>query len=273
MKRCILVLAVITALSLMISAVCPATELDAEAIITRANHVALYQGETCKGKVTFTITDSQDRVRIRELNILRKDMPGCDQAQKYMTYFKAPADVRKMTFLVHKTVEPGQDDARWLYMPGLDLVKRIAAGDKRTSFAGSDFLYEDISGRNTSEDRHERQEDLEGYYVIKNTPKNPEGVEFTHYLAYIDRKTFIPMKVDYYKGDTLYRVMEVLNVEEIATQNGDKVFPTVTESMFRNLETGSSTVMSFSDIKYDIPLEEDIFSERYLRRPPKEVMR
>jgi len=273
MKKCVLVLAIITALSLMMSAVCPANELDADTIIKRANHVALYQGETCKGKVTFTITDSQGRVRIRELNILRKDMPGGDLAQKYMTYFKSPADVRKMTFLVHKTVEPGQDDVRWLYMPGLDLVKRIAAGDKRTSFAGSDFLYEDISGRNMSEDEHERQKDLEGFFVVKNTPKSPESVEFTHYIAYIDKETFIPMKVDYYKGDTLYRVMEVLKVEEIATPGQDQVFPTVTESVFRNLETGSSTVMSYSDIQYDIPLEEGLFSERYLRRPPREVMR
>ncbi len=39
-------------------------------------------------------------------------------------------------------------------LPDLDLVKRIAAGDKRTSFVGSHFLYEDISGRAVQEDKH-----------------------------------------------------------------------------------------------------------------------
>nr|WP_321258434.1 outer membrane lipoprotein-sorting protein [uncultured Pseudodesulfovibrio sp.] len=273
MKKVLFGVAVIMTLLLMASAAFATNTLDADTIVRKANHAALYLGETCKGRVTLTITDSQDRVRKRELNILRKDMPGGDQAQRYMTYFRSPADVRKMSFLVHKTVEPGQDDARWLYMPGLDLVKRIAAGDKRTSFAGSDFLYEDISGRNMHEDVHERQDNVDGYLVIKNTPKVPSSVEFSHYMAYIDRETFIPMKLEYFKGDMLYRVMDVLKVEKILSGDGEKEFPTVTESRFKNLETGSSTIMTFTNIRYDIPLKENIFGERYLRRPPREVMR
>ena len=54
------------------------------------------------------------------------------------------------------------------------MVKRIAASDKRTSFVGSDFLYEDISGRGLNEDAHELIETTEDHFVIKNTPKKPE---------------------------------------------------------------------------------------------------
>jgi len=263
---------VLAALALL-SAAAPANELDGDAVVRRANHVSFYQGDTCKGKVTLTITDSQGRVRRRELNIVRKNMPGTDRGQKYLSYFKSPADVRKMVFLVHKTVEPGQDDARWLYMPGLDLVKRIAAGDKRTSFVGSDFLYEDISGRNLGEDTHERLEDRDGFFVIRNTPKVPESVEFSRYVAYVDRETFIPMKVEYYKGDRIYRTMEVLKVESVPAGDGPQAYPTVTESRVANLATGSTTVMSFAAVRYGIPLKDAIFGERYLRRPPREVMR
>lgn len=267
---CCMLLLGILALSVTAQASTP----DVNSIVNKANHMALYQGTTCKGKIHFEITDSQGRVRIRELHSLRKNVGTDDGKQLYMTYFKAPADVRKMVYLVHKTVEPGKDDSRWLYMPSLDMVKRIAAGDKRTSFAGSDFLYEDISGRSLHEDVHELLNVANGYYVIKNTPKNPDDVEFEYYLAYVDTKTYLPMKTEYFKrGEILYRTMEVVRVAAIASDESNKVYPTVTVSRVINHETGSETVMTFSDITYDLPVKKNIFGERYLRRPPRELMR
>src|SRR5690606_38275237 len=96
--------------------------------------------------------------------------------QKFYVYFTRPADVNKMGFLVWKKLDT--DDDRWLYLPALDLVKRIAASDKRTSFVGSDFYYEDVSGRDIDEDHHELIDTTDNYYVLKNTPRNPSSVEF-----------------------------------------------------------------------------------------------
>ena len=101
-------------------------------------------------------------------------------------------------------------------MPGLDLVKRIAASDKRTSFVGSDFLYEDVSGRSLEEDTHELIETTDVFYVVKNTPKSGDGVEFGYYNVSIDKKTSMPMKMDYYdKSGKLYRTIESVEVKEI----------------------------------------------------------
>ena len=248
-----------------------------EEIIEKANHVALYQGLGMKGRVHLEITDKQGRVRQRTLNILRRDDAGeKDGDQKYFTYFKAPADVRKMVFMVHKKSDPGTDDDRWLYMPAMDLVKRIAASDKRTSFVGSDFLYEDISGRSPLEDTHELIRTTDQYYVIENRPKTPESVEFEYYLAYISRQTFVTDKLEFYKrGGALYRTMEALEVSDIqARENGAPVtYPTVVKSRAANLETGSVTLMTLSDLVYNPGLGDEIFSERYLRRPPREITR
>lgn len=252
-------------------------ERQAMQIVEKANHVALYQGGGMKGQVHFEITDKQGRVRQRTLNILRKDGSGeKDGDQKYFTYFKAPADVRKMVFMVHKKTDPGTDDDRWLYMPAMDLVKRIAASDKRTSFVGSDFLYEDISGRNLFEDTHELIRTTDRHYVIKNRPKEAESVDFEYYLAYIDRKSYITDKLEFYKaGDLLYRTMETLKVQQIRSEdNGVSVtYPTVVKSRVSNLETGTITEMTLSDIVYNPDLGDEIFSERYLRRPPKGITR
>ena len=239
---------------------------DVNMIVNKANFVAYYQGDDGRAKVKMTITSKQSQTREREFIILRKDIQdGGDQ--KYYVYFLKPADVRKMVFMVHKHADLKRDDDRWLYLPGLDLVRRIAAGDKRTSFVGSDFLYEDVSGRNLAEDTHQLIEATDKYYVVKNVPKKPDTVEFNYYNVSIDRKNFVPVKMEFYdKKDKLYRVIESKKVEII------QEFPTVVKSVVSDLKTGSRTEMEFSDVKYNIKLK-DIFTERYLRRPPREAIR
>ena len=240
---------------------------DVNTIVNKANFVAYYQGNDGRAKVEMTIKNKQGQTREREFIILRKDVQdGGDQ--KYFVYFHKPADVRKMVYMVHKHVELKKDDDRWLYLPALDLVKRVAAGDKRTSFVGSDFLYEDVSGRSLEEDIHELVGTNGQFFVVKNIPKEPDTVEFSYYNVAIDRTNFVPMKMEFYdKQEKLHRVIESKKVEIIQD------FPTVVKSLVSDLKTGSTTEMEFSDVKYDIGLDEDIFTERYLRRPPREAMR
>ena len=66
-----------------------------------------------------------------------------------------------------------------------------------------------------------------------------------------------------------------MKVEKIqARENGKEViYPTVTLSIARDLENGSETEMTFSNIRYNIGLSDKIFTERYLRRPPRDAMR
>jgi outer membrane lipoprotein-sorting protein len=240
---------------------------DVQTIVNKANIVAYYQGEDGKASVSMRITNKQNQKREKEFNILRKDVTdGGDQ--KYFVYFQKPPDVRRMTYMVHKHADPGKDDDRWLFLPALNLVKRIAASDKRTSFVGSDFLYEDVSGRSLEEDTHELIETTDTMYVVKNVPKRPDSVEFSYYNVSIDRKTFVPTKMEFYdKEGKLYRTIESTKVETIQD------FPTVVKSVVKNLQTGSTTEMEFSKVKYNIGLKDNIFTERYLQRPPREAMR
>jgi hypothetical protein len=169
--------------------------------------------------------------------------------------------------MVHKHADIHKDDDRWLYLPALDLIKRIAAGDKRTSFVGSDFLYEDVSGRSLDEDTHELVQTTDQQYIVKNVPKDPDTVEFSYFTVAIDKTTFLPMKMEYFdKNDKLYRVIESQKVEVIDD------LPTVVESVVKDLKTGSQTEMQFSNVKYNIKLE-DIFTERYLKKPPREALK
>jgi hypothetical protein len=237
-----------------------------EEIVKKANHMAYYQGQTGKATVNMTITDSQGRERNREFVILRRNQDEVDKEQKFYVYFNRPADVRKMVFLVWKHI--GADDDRWLYLPDLDLVKRIAASDKRTSFVGSTFYYEDVSGRNPDLDTHELLETTQDYYVLKSTPKDPKSVEFSYYKNYIHKSTFIPIQTIFYDAsDKEYRKYTALKVEEI---DG---FKTVTQAQMEDLRAGTKTINDYSTVKYNLDLPDSIFTERYLRNAPRDYIR
>lgn len=252
----------------------PAEGLSAEQIVHRANRAAYYQGKDGRAQVQMTITDSQGRERERRMTILRRDSADTDaladhaywSEQQYYVYFQRPSDLNRTVFMVHKHL--GADDDRWLYLPSLDLVRRIAATDKRNSFVGSDFFYEDVSGRNIDLDTHELVESTDTYHVIKSTPKDPDSVEFAWYQSYIHTESFIPVQITFYKADgTPYREASALAVETI------EGYPTVTRAQMKSLETGSTTVMEYLSVDYDVGLPEEIFSERYLRAAPREYLR
>ncbi|MDJ0940559.1 MAG: outer membrane lipoprotein-sorting protein [Woeseiaceae bacterium] len=235
---------------------------DADEIVTNANLASYYAGADGRSEVRMIITDSQGRQQRRQFTVLRRNVEEAGD-QQFLVVFSQPSDVRNTVFLVDKHLE--RDDDRWLYLPGLDLVKRISAGDKRTSFVGAHYFYEDVSGRRPSDDEHVLVETTDDYYVLDHTPKDAGTVEFASYTTWVDRQTFLPMKIEYRNaaGD-VYRRVEVTGVEEFDGH------PTVTTSRVSDLQTGGKTDMQFRFIKYDVGLPEDVFTERSLRSPPRE---
>ncbi len=251
-----------------------AAELSAEEIINRANYSAYYQAKDGRAQVKMTITDNKNNSRSRKMTILRRDITNSDDlgsndyrsAQQFYVYFHRPSDVSKMVFMVLKYLD--KDDDRWLYLPALDLVKRIAASDKRTSFIGSDFLYEDVSGRLLEDDNHQLLEVSKNYYKLKHTPKNPANVEFAYFETYIHKTSFLPIQAIYY--DISGQKIRTISATKVKNIQG---FPTVVQSTAINHLTGSKTVMDYISVEYNIGLPKNIFSERYLRNAPKKHLR
>jgi hypothetical protein len=264
--NCRVLLPLLAAFSLVLPGVAAAqSELDADAIVARANLASYYSGADGRSEVRMIIRDAQGREQRRQFTVLRRDVEdGGDQ--EFLVVFSQPSDVRGTVFLVSKHV--GADDDRWLYLPGLDLVKRISAGDTRTSFVGAHYFYEDVSGRGPDEDRHALVETSDEYFLLQHEPKDGSSVEFSSYQTWIDRENFLPMKIDYTNAaGRVYRRVEVLEVQEIDGH------PTVTRSRVSDLEGGGVTDMAFRYIAYDLGVPADIFSERSLRRPPKDWLK
>ncbi|MBI1883344.1 MAG: outer membrane lipoprotein-sorting protein [Chlamydiae bacterium] len=245
----------------------PAAETPDGGGVMKEMIAAYYYARTdAKSEIRMRIVNRQGQTRERRLTLLRLDKTDGGE-QSYYIYFREPADVQGMSFLVLK--HPGGGDDRWLYLPAMDLVKRIATSDKRTSFAGSDFTYEDVSGRDLDQDEHtlEGEETLGEYsaFIVKSTPKHPGEAEFNYRKFWIDKATHLPLKVEHYdlKG-TPYKVYET---QEIQNMGGT---PTVTKAVMKDLGNGRFTEITIKSVSYDSGITPDLFQERFLRRPPSQ---
>jgi outer membrane lipoprotein-sorting protein len=257
--------ALLSAVLLLLSQALQAAELTAKQIIDRANQAAFYAGQDGRSQARMKIVDNQGREQIRQFTILRRTKETLGD-QQMLVFFSRPSDVRGTVFRVEKKVQ--SDDDRWLYLPGLDLLRRISAGDKRTSFVGSHFFYEDVSGRNPNQDSFQLIEENASQYRIEATPKDPASVEFASYQVWIDKTHFLPVKAEYYntQGELYRRVSAV----QIKTLQGH---PTVMRSKVEDLSRDGFTLMEFRGVVYDIGLPENIFSERSMRKPPSQYLR
>ena len=239
-------------------------EVDVNALVKQAERAAYYAGNDGRSQARMMIVDAQGRKQYRQFTILRKDVED-NGDQKMMVFFSQPADVRDTVFRVEKHAALDSDDDRWLYLPALDLVKRISAGDKRTSFVGSHFFYEDVSGRATDEDTFTLQEQNDQVYVLRAEPKNPASVEFNHYQVHIDKTTSMPVLIEFFDSQgELYRQVEAVKIEDVQGH------PTVLRSKISDLKNGGYTLMEFRKPEYDINLPDEVFSERSLRNAPRD---
>ena len=238
---------------------------DVNVIIKKANHTAFYQAKDGKAEARMLIMDSKGRKQFRQFTIVRKDKDESDGDQFFFVHFQSPSDVKNTTFLVNKHIDG--DDDRWLYLPNLDLVKRIAAGDKRTSFVGSHFYYEDVSGRRLSEDKHKLLETTNEHYVIEGIPLDKSTVEFARYQSWIEKISFMPVKTVYFdKNGKEYRKVEAIETQDI---NG---FPTAIKMRIDDFIAEGYTLMEMRNIQYNVGLDKSDFSERSLRNPPTNLV-
>lgn len=237
--------------------------MEATEIVQRSLEATYYAGSDMRTKVTMRLVNPKGDIREREMTMLRLNLDKGEQ--RYYTYFHRPTDVKGTAFLVQKL--PEKEDDRWIFVPAIKLVKRIASDDKRSSFVGSDFTYEDVSGREVADETHTLigEETVGGrpVYRIESKPKKP--IDYNRRVSVIDKERWLPLSEEYFDArNQLIRVFSAVKVEKISD------IWTITERSMKNLQTGYHTDVTYQDVNYNSGLDADIFTERYLRNPPQQ---
>ncbi len=182
--------------------------------------------------------------------------------QKTIMVFHAPASVKNTRFL--QVENRGRDDDKWIYLPALKRVRRIASAEGGNSFMGTDFTYDDMSPREVEQDTHEllREEKHGEYdcYVVKSTSRDPADSEYAYALKWVADGIWIPVKIELYdkKGDLL-KVMTEQRIQEV-----QGYWTSITSEM-KNVQTGHATTIEIKKLVYDEPLNENLFTTQFLK--------
>lgn len=235
------------------------------------------KGITETSDVHITMTDAQGRKRERLLKMRVDDSDKV--ARKSYLEFVEPKDVKGTRVLALEKSDPELDPDRWLYLPALRKVRRIAGADQTQSFVGTDFTYEDISitdgvvgvkHHKYSILREETIEDASGVdhkcWVIEAIPVTQKQIEqglYSKRIIWIEQQHYTAIQEHYFnKSGVLFKTRVSADIRELPASGGRTEWrPNFTE--MKNLETGHSTLVRFEQL-LDLPIDQKIFSRRFL---------
>jgi len=244
-------------------AAAPAAEpaLDGRVVMQRVD--ARARGADEMVRASWRLVGKGGSERVREMRTYWKDERGAGAGlhSKRLIVFDAPAAVKDTAFLVYSHLDPEADDLRWVYLPALRKVRRIAGGDRGKSFTGTDFCYDDLAERGVDEDTHVllRTEERDGapHYVVESTPRGESP--YARRVQWVNVESFTTSRVEFYdRSDRLEKVFEA------RWRPLDGIWFWERAEM-ESLRLEHRTVVEVSEVRHDLGLGEDVFSEQSLR--------
>jgi len=205
-----------------------------------------------------------EKKRVREVKRYQKFYSEGEFESKSLIRFLKPADVKGTGFLMWEYRQVGKDDDQWLYLPALEKVKRIIARQKSENFMGTDFSYEDMGGRDIDEDTYSLLDEEmvyeENCYKIEAIPVD-KGSSYSKRIVWISKEHWLIRKVEYY--DRKEKLLKILQIPEVYKEGK---YWTLTQLIMENVQKSHKTVLNLSDITNDSGIEDNFFTERFLKR-------
>jgi outer membrane lipoprotein-sorting protein len=230
---------------------------DAASIMKAARDRINADTTSTRSRMIITAKDGSTSERV--IDQYSKDGP---HGSRMIIVFQRPANVAGTRFLTMDNASGGED--RWIFLPSLGKVRRVAASEGSGNFMGTDFSYDDISSmnRNIALDTHTilREETLNGNpcYVIQSVPKDP-GYQYSKTISWVDKAQSLV-----YKSEMYNRRNEPVKVMEISAYKDVQGRLTPVQTKVATLASGTSTTIYMDIVKYDDPIPEGVFTTAYL---------
>jgi hypothetical protein len=220
-------------------------------------------GKDSKAELRMKLFDRRGRPRDRALTLMTLRRSAGDRSLIRFTY---PNDIRGTGFLVWE--HPGAEDERFLFLPSLGRVRRIAGSEAQESFVGSDFSYEDIGGREFDDYTYALLDENASWagpdgtsrpaYRLESRRKDA-SVEFPRVVSLVLKDSFVVVQADVYNRRN--EKQKIYTVKRLQQAQG---IWTVMESIMTNDLDRTRTELLIEKIAYNTGLTEDAFSRREL---------
>lgn len=165
------------------------------------------------------------------------------------------------------TLKSGNDI--WNYLPKVDRVIKIPSSLMGEGWMGSHLTNDDLVKENRVEEDYDfsllekSEEGSRTLLVIEALPKPEAAVVWGKIVYTIDAASLLPVKVDYY--DEEGQKAREMRFEDLKLLGGKRLPSRVVVQPTD--KPGESTVMSYLELAFDVPLTADFFSLKNLRKP------
>lgn len=227
-------------------------------------------GRDSHAEITMRLFDRHGRARERAMTLLAL-RGSSGHGDRTLVRFTYPNDIRNTAFLVWE--HPDADDERFLYLPALGRVRRIAGEEKQESFVGSDLSYEDIGGRKVS-DYSYTFADRNAMWVAPDGSRHPAwalesrakdaDAEYPRSISLVVKDRFIVAHADLFnRRDEKTKTFDVRRLERI-----DGIW-TVMDLVATNERDKTRTELTTRSVRYNVGLTDKDFTRRELEVPPR----
>lgn len=182
-----------------------------------------------------------------------------DDLMRAMVKIKAPADLNHAAYLVR---EGKERDDMFIYLPALNRVRRIMGGSADSPLFGTDLSYSDIkqvqnafSGGPVKLEKPDTI-DSRAAYVLLMTPSAAAQSNYTQIRAWIDQKTCVALKVEFYEGANVRK--RLTSPAKSLTQAGSNWY--TSEALMEDLRTKSHTTLKITGLSNVGKLSERYFN-------------
>jgi hypothetical protein len=222
-------------------------------------------GRDSRAEMRMRLFDRQGRVRERTMQLLALKGAG-GGGDRRLVRFLYPNDIKNTGLLVWE--HPDADDERFLFLPALGRVRRIAGEEKQESFVGSDLSYEDIGGRDVADYTYAFA-DENATWTAPDGTRHPawalesrardRNADFPRSVSLVLKDRFIAVHGETYNPrNERAKVFDVRRLERV-----DGIW-TVLDLVVVNERQNTKTELATTAIKYNVGLTADDFTRRQL---------
>jgi len=232
-------------------------ELTGEDIIQRVND--LFNPVTNHGKYEMTIITSSGNPRTFVIESWSKG-----RGEKTLMRYLEPRRVKGQATLMLNNAND-----IWMYFPRTQRVRKLATHEKKQKMEGSDFSYEDMGSGdafiNDYTPHRLEDEEMEGKdcYKLELTRKPESDLSYSKLIMWVDKENFVPLVIDYYDENDSSLLLKRLTQSDIKVIDG---IPTAMKIVMHNKNDNTKTEMKMLEVEYNVELDDDMFTERRLKR-------
>jgi len=232
-------------------------DMTADQILDRISETM--EPEQAQGKVRMTIQTSTGEERTFLYETFSKG-----KGEKSLIKYLEPSRVKGQTILM-------LNDANdiWTWFPRTKRVRKLATHAKKQKLEGSDFSYEDMGGGDEFRDEFKaarlKDERAQGRpcYKLELVRREGSDASYSRILLWVDREQLVPLAIHYFHDRDPQLWEKELVCSDVRVVNG---VPTPFRYSMNNRLEGTSTSMETVEIRYDVDLPDDLFTEMGMQK-------